>query len=98
MVDGLYPIVWTPDFVRDVSLAVEYVAEVPKAPIAARNLLEGIDAQLENVRAMPTTATLRKGSDGERFYMLSYKNWNIYYVIESETNKAVCLKHQLQRQ
>ena len=72
MVDGLYPIVWTPDFVRDVSLAVEYVAKVLKAPIAARNLLEGIDAQLENVRAMPTTATLRKRSNGERFYMLSY--------------------------
>ena len=50
MVDKLYPVVWTPDFVLDVSLAVEYVAKILKAPIAAHNLFDGINAQLENVR------------------------------------------------
>lgn len=73
MVKGLYPVVWTPDFVEDVSLAVEYVAKVLKAPVAAQNLLEGVNAQLENVRAMPTAAVARKGLRGETFYILSYK-------------------------
>lgn len=98
MVDKLYPVVWTPDFAEDVSLAVEYVAKVLKASAAARNLFDGINAQLENVRAMPTAAVIRRGSSGEEFFMLTYKNWNIYYVFENETIKAVGLKHQLQRQ
>ena len=98
MVDGLHPIVWTPDFVEDLSLAVEYVDKVLKAPVAARSLLDCVNAQLENVRAMPTAAVARKGLRGETFYVLSYKRWNIYYVIEDETIKAVGLKHQLQRQ
>ena len=98
MVGELYPVVWTPNFTEDVSLAVEYVAKVLKAPMAARNLFEGVNAQLENVRAVPTAAVVRKGPSGEQFYMISYKNWNIYYVIECKTIKAIGLKHQLQRQ
>jgi plasmid stabilization system protein ParE len=96
MVNKLYPVVWTPDFLEDVSLAVEYVANVLKAPIAAKNMLDGITAQLENVRAIPTAAVVRYGQRGEKYYILSYKNYNIYYIIENETIKAVGLKHQLQ--
>ena len=97
MVDKLYPVVWTPDFVLDVSLAVEYVAKILKAPIAAHNLFDGINAQLENVRAMPTAAVSRKGPRGETFYVISYKNYNIYYVVEQGVIKAIGFKHQLQK-
>ena len=93
MVNKLYPVIWTPDFVEDVALAVEYVAKVLKMPIAARSLLDGINAQLENVQAMPTAA-VRKGSHGETFYVRPYKNYNMYYVFEQETVKAIGLKHQ----
>ena len=96
MVDELYSVVWTPDFVEDVALAVEYVATVLKAPIAARKLLKGINDQLENVRAMPTAAVVKRGPQNEIFYTVSYKNYNIYYVLEDRTIKAVGLKHQLQ--
>ena len=96
MVDKLCKVVWTSDFVEDVTLAVEYVSDVLKSPIAARNLFDGVIAQLENVRALPTAAAHRKSLHGEDFYMISYKNFNIYYILEDDVIKAVGLKHQLQ--
>lgn len=95
--DDLYTVVWTPDFVEDVTLAVEYVDRVLKAPFAARNLLDGISAQLENMRAMPTSAVARIGPHGERIYMVTYKEWGIYYTVERHAIKAIGLKHRLQR-
>lgn len=95
--DDLYTVVWTPGFVEDVMLAVEYVDRVLKAPFAARNLLDGISAQLENVRAMPTSAVTRTGLHGERIYMVSYKEWSIYYTVEQRAIKAIGLKDRLQR-
>lgn len=97
MVDKPYPLVLTPGFHEDLFLAVEYVDKVLKAPIAARNLFDGIIEQLERVRVSPTAAIVRKDTHGKTFYMVSYTNWNIYYVFEQDTIKVVGLKHQLQR-
>ena len=97
MVDGdLYEVRWTPDFTEDVFAAVSYVSGVLGSPIAAQNLLEGIAKTLESRRAMPTAALSYVGPTGVTRYVAAYKRWDIYYVIEGNTIKAIGLKHQLQ--
>lgn len=96
MVGKVYSIVWTSEFFEDVVCAVEYVAQVLKAPVAARNMLDGINAKLENMRTMPTAAVMCKGLHGETFYVVSYKSYNIYYIVDHDAIKAVGFKHQSQ--
>ena len=96
MVAGEYQVVWTPDFTEDVSLAVDYVQNVLKIPIAAKNLLEGIEKTLENRKAMPTAAVKRATPNGAVVYMASYHHYNVYYTIEDNVIKAIALKHQLE--
>ena len=96
MVDGLYDVRWTPDFTDDVAAAVAYVADELGSPIAAQSLLEGVVELLDSKRAMPTAATSYESPAGTTRYVASYKRWDVYYVVESRTIKAIGLKHQLQ--
>ena len=97
MVEGeLYDVYWTPDFTEDVYAAVSYVAEELGSPIAAQSLLDGIVKTLEARRAMPTAALAYTSPTGTTRYIASFKRWDVYYVIEGHTIKAIGLKHQLQ--
>lgn len=91
-----YEVRWTPDFTEDVHTAVSYVAHVLDSPKAAERLLEGIVGALESRRALPTAAPTYASPAGRTCYVISYKRWDIYYVIEGHTIKAIGLKHQLQ--
>lgn len=94
--DDLYEVYWTPDFAEDVYCAVSYVAEELGSPIAARNLLDGIADALESKRAMPTASPSYRAPTGTTRYVAAFRRWDIYYVIEGRTIKAIGLKHQLQ--
>lgn len=95
--DGkLYKVYWTPGFSEDLFAAVTYIAEELSSPRAAQALFEGVSEQLESRRAMPTAATTRTAPDGTTRYIVTYKNWDIYYIIEGDAIKAIGLKHHLQ--
>ena len=95
--DGkLYAVEWTPEFVEDVVAAVSYITNELKSPMAAKNLYAGIEKQLDSQRAMPTSATTRVDTNGTTYYIVTHKNWDIYYFIDEETIVAVSLKHHLQ--
>ncbi|MBQ9004341.1 MAG: type II toxin-antitoxin system RelE/ParE family toxin [Eggerthellaceae bacterium] len=97
MVEGcLYDVYWTPDFTEDVMAAVAYIAEELESPIAARNLLDGVTELLDSKQAMPTAATSYKSPTGTTRYIASYKKWDVYYVVDGRTIKAISLKHQQQ--
>ena len=97
MVDGdLYDVYWTPEFSEDVYGAVSYVAHELGSPIAARNLLDGITQVLDSKRAMPTAAPSYMSPAETTRYVVAFKRWDIYYVIEGHVIKAIGLKHQLQ--
>ena len=46
---------------------------------------------------MPTAALSYVSSSGAIRYVVSYKRWDVYYVIEGRVMKAIGLKHQLQQ-
>ena len=94
--DGLYGVEWTPDFAEDVVGAASYIEDVLKSPRAAQNLYAGIEERLDSQRTMPTSATARVGPDGATYYIVTYKNWDIYYIIDGRVIAAVALKHHLQ--
>ena len=94
--DELYDVFWTPDFTEDVLAAVSYIAEELGSPQAAQDLLAGVSEKLEIRRQMPMSAPSYKGPTGQVRYVISYKRFDIYYVIEGSAIKAIGLKHQLQ--
>ena len=91
----LYDVLWTPDFTEDLFEAVAYIADELGSPMAAQALFEGVCEQVDSQRAMPTSATTKAGGDGSVRYIVTYKNWDIYYVIEDGAIKAIGLKHHL---
>lgn len=95
--DGrLYSVEWTPEFAEDVVAALSYIADELKSPMAAQNLYTGIEKQLDSQRAMPTSASTRRSSNGLTYYIVTYKNWDIYYMIDSDAIVPLALKHHLQ--
>ena len=92
----LYDVFWTPEFTEDVYAAVSYIAEELGNPVAAERMLDGIEALLDSKRAMPTAATTYVGSTGTMRYIARYRRFDVHYVIEGRTIKAIGLKHQLQ--
>jgi plasmid stabilization system protein ParE len=94
--DELYEVYWTPDFIEDMIAAATYIAKELGSPIAAQNLLEGITELLDSKRAAPTAATTCESPTGTTRYIATYKKWDVYYIIEEHTIKAIGLKHQLQ--
>ena len=94
--DGLYRVVLTPEFEEDLLGAAKYVANELASPIAAKNLVEGVQEALDKKRAMPTAAPTFVGAAGTTRYVATYKRWNAYYVIEGDSMKVLGLKHQLQ--
>ncbi len=92
----LYDILWTPDFTEDLFEAVTYITEELGSPMAAQALFDGVCDQLDSRRAMPTSAATKTGKDGTMRYIVTYKNWDVYYVIEGDSIKAIGLKHHLQ--
>lgn len=96
MVDEPYDLVWTPEFSEDLFLAVDYIQNYLKIPVAARELYDDITGKLEKQRYTPTIAVARKGMRGQTFYCVNHGRYNAYYVIENRTIKIIGLKHQLQ--
>ncbi|MBQ9022026.1 MAG: type II toxin-antitoxin system RelE/ParE family toxin [Eggerthellaceae bacterium] len=95
--DGkLYDVLWTPDFTEDLFEAVAYITEELGSPMAAWALFDGVCELLDSQRAMPTSATTKAGKDGSTRYIVTYKNWDIYYIIEGDAIKVIGLKHHLQ--
>ena len=95
--DGkLYDVLWTPDFTEDLFNAVAYISEELGSPMAAHALFDGVCGRLDSQRAMPASAATKAGRDGSVRYIVTYRNWDIYYVIEGDAIKAIGLKHHLQ--
>ena len=93
---GLYRVVLTPEFEEDLLRAAMYVSNELASPIAARNLVQGIQDALDRKRAMPTAAPTYVSLAGEMRYVATYKRWGAYYVVEGDSIKVLGLKHQLQ--
>ena len=92
----LYSVFWTPGFAEDLFEAVAYITDELGSPMAAQALFDGVCKQLESQRAMPTSATTKSGKDGMTWYIVTYKNWDIHYIIDGDAIKAIGLKHHLQ--
>ena len=89
MVDEPYDLVWAPEFEEDLFLAVDYIRNCLKMPVAARELYDDITTKLENQRRTPTIAVARRGIRGRTFYCVSRGRYNAYYVIEGKTIKSL---------
>lgn len=90
-----YEVIWTPNFEKDVYLAVHYIEHALGMPRAARRLLGSVVDKLEGQRIMPECAVMQRTSQDETRYVIACGKFNLYYVIEENMIKAIGFKHQL---
>ena len=89
-------ILYTEEFLESFVLAKEYIEEELLSPLAAQNFQDAIFDLIETTAFTPTIAIKRTSSNGVSCFVISHKNWNIYYTIENSTMKVLDLIHQSQ--
>lgn len=100
MVDGSeksYSVVLTPQFLEDLESCIEYISVVLKSPIAAREMYLKIKKRVLDLAEFPQAAiSYVSPVSGHKRYKITYKNYDIHYVVDDKYVRVLGIKHQLQ--
>ena len=92
-----YSVVLTPQFLEDLESCVEYIFFVLKSPNAARDMYLEIKKRVLGLAKFPQAAiSYVSPVSGRKRYKISYKNYDIHYVVDGKNVRVLGIKHQLQ--
>ncbi len=91
-----YQVVFTESFSLSFSLAIEYIRDELGSPIASVQFQSSVLELIVKTSYTPTIAVKRFAFEGVACYVISHKEWNIYYSLEDNIMKVLDLVHQRQ--
>ena len=89
-------IAYTLNFTESFISAHEYIHVKLQSPKAADDFVSGVITSIDRASHTPHIAVKRLTHDNVPCYVISYKNWNIYYSVEDDVMKVLDLVHQSQ--
>ena len=89
-------VVYTEEFYESLLLAKQYISFELGSPLTANRFVDGILDVIDKKSCTPCIAAKRLTIENVPCYVVSYKNWNIYYSVENNVMKVLELTHQIQ--